>query len=1568
MLGLFLLGMGWAWGQESLDVILDRGFVSHWLVCGPFKPDVEGGLAGALGRGGAPLGGKDFMMPLGGIARMRPQHLVKVKGEEGEAVWQQAGTADETLNLAPFFPKDAEGIAYAAFYAQSLDQRTVYFNLQSPLGARVWVNGFPARDVHPGPITACGSDQFTATLRPGLNLVALEVPGMAFSALAKAVNMGSNELGTRVFVNRPLLHGSSGYEIALRLQPTLPLGELLYVPRLENTGTFSGSAVDVHQDTWLTFFNPTGKPAPPVNVVVTMDSMATPLAQLVKGVKPGEAWKEKLAIPIGPTPSGLTVPVTVRLNTANESGKESMALFKANVLVQPRTKGGAVFVLSGPYYQHDETQDQDKEMAQRIVSMHRQMMLLEQEPDFGFDLGTVTQWKPVLESYPEFRKSVRDAAERLGPEAGYAAPDERLVGGETLARNAAYGMIAARECLLNENAVRIAWDQPGIAPQTPQILAKAEIPGLISNLAVLGLPPVSRLQSPDNAQIFHRRKQTAPGPASLDELRQMVSLQRREPSSLGIDSDVLVINSLEAPPEPFLMGASDELARAYPSIRVQGAGAKTYFRDLGQLSPKVAEKIPDCALLLTSRQPGSVLAQPLLKQVHTRVENRLLIAERFAAFAALLGADYPEAAMDLAWRQVLYWSAPNKLGVAQGEHTDLNTFAGYREAADLGDQVLSRATAYLARETDTLRNAPPKMNDVTALLVFNPSSWARTDRCTAEVELNQAAGMTLLDNFGNPVPFTADRPRYADAAKSKMRGMRVQFVAQDIPPLGYRTYYVQAAGAPPQPVKGKDPQIENDYFLLSVDPKTGDIRRLTDKRTGTDYAKGPMNQVHLLDEDPAQNNGGRELWTTGKQSTADTPPEITSSTTEWRQQLTISSAFGGGNLRRVITLQRGVPRVDCEMQLDGVALDSQILALSFDGPAENRVPVYGAAFGATVGRLSRGHFDFRSKGLENLSGTGAQPALDWAALSPGDHIEVGAGNVVPLRPAMVVYGNDPRLEQAARDVVAACIHRGLPAVAMPDTPRKPDFLWTDSTEFQDLNNALDCAVSMRIVLGNTQQNTLCARLVKGLDEEHAKLFTSRLQQGVVLLLDDKDVPEGRAPVPTLLAAGLLADRAAAMAGEFADALATRGAYAIPPSAYVSGAAAAQPKDGFAVLFDGARLCSTEDNGSLVLALAHGKEIQKALAFHYAIYPFEGDWRDACIPREARAFNEPLQPAATDLHAGHQPGSQSFLEVTPSTLIVSAVKPAGYPMAAMQSESGHPRNGLLVRAWESTGRPWEGTLRCFTPITSANQSRLLEAPGKSLTVTDGALNHKAAGFAIESLWLLPSTRFPRGDKAALGPVSNVFGSEHSRYWQHNTGAAPLGFQPITVTLRGSVEEGEAKVEAFVSNNLTDQNMEGLVYLQAADGWNLGPAQFYYNLRPGDFARQEVSVLRTKQDDANGGMVAWTSYHDQVYRDVLELNPEPLVMTVSRNESQVKVTIQNKGGIPAEGFLDLIVSPDCWPELGQLPEVTVLPRRAAVSIPPYQSQDVLFRFSDPKAKPWAAVKLAANGHTLYQPLPR
>jgi alpha-mannosidase len=64
-------------------------------------------------------------------------------------------------------------------------------------------------------------------------------------------------------------------------------------------------------------------------------------------------------------------------------------------------------------------------------------------------------------------------------------------------------------------------------------------------------------------------------------------------------------------------------------------------------------------------------------------------------------------------------------------------------------------------------------------------------------------------------------------------GLQIQFVARDVPALGYLTYTLGAGGSQPEPKRGGQSvsSIENEHFRVEVNPDDGNLT-ITDKATG----------------------------------------------------------------------------------------------------------------------------------------------------------------------------------------------------------------------------------------------------------------------------------------------------------------------------------------------------------------------------------------------------------------------------------------------------------------------------------------------------------------------------------------------------------------------------------------------------------------------------------------------------------------------------------------------------------------------------------------------------------------
>ena len=1546
--------------EDSLESLLDRGFVAHWLVCGPFQADVPGGISAALARGDAPLGNTDFMEPLGGIERVRPRHLLEVDTPGGDARWMRAGASTPALDLAPFFPDAPEGVAYAAFYAESAMARPVYLRLHTVLGARVWMNGRLLRDVRAAPLATVGTERMLVTFGKGLNLVVIEVPGARFETIANAIDVSLRTLRAQILRNRTLLEGTSGFEAALTLQPAAQLGSLAYMPQLEHTGDFSGAASSPRQVAALTLFNPAGAPTAPVTVVAKVAGAPEEVRAEAPPIAPGMEYVIRLPLPTGRGESGSTVPVTVTLTSGGES-----ASFTVNFELQ--APGETLRTYAVPAMEWPGA-TLDPEAAVSAFQRHR--ALLAGGRSYGAGLGHAATWETALRVYPELRDGLREAAGlgRIAVSAGYAPIDERFVGGETLVRNLAYGMGAA-EALDNAPVQQLYGRAPAIAPQSVQLAVRAGLKGFVSSLDYPGMHALAWQIAPGGQRLLHRRKEPAEIPLTTADIRDMATIQTRELQALGLPADVLLLPTVDGAPPPFYGEAAEALGKAYPPVLFRGAGARDFFEEIAAVPAEAGAAIPATARLFMTQGPGDLLALPWLTQTHARLENELLTVESAATLAALYGAQYPSATLDRAWRLLLRSATPETLGALKEAPAVIDSLGMMHEAAAAIDGVRTRVLDYVARQADTLTEAPAQLDNVRALVVFNATGRPRTDVVTMRLSYATANAIGFVDDRGRAVPHLSEDHR---PTGGRSMNARIRFVAEDVPAFGYRVFYLTQQGRVAPPAKRPDRQIESARFRLLVDGASGAISELTDKKSGANVAGKGLNKVMIIEEDKARTRGGHELWTSGKAQAADGIRESLVNVSASMQELVIVSNFAGGTLTRRMTVYEGVDRIDCETTLEGVSLGGRVLAVSFAPGTAGCAPVFGERYGAIVGRQGKGTHVYQTGGNENPGGSAHYPAYGWFAASPNDSLRMGIDKALPLAPAAIVYGDSPALRGAAQTLQTAIMGRGVPADLWPDVPEGGDFVWSDATRFANYNDDLDQGTGMRIVVGGPEHNAFAKGLWSLLDEEQTAAMAERFAEAGVALIMDTRVPEGYGPVPTLVIAGPDPERTAEAAQACARDLATLGSVAVPPAAWIGEMPPPRAEQGLAVLLEGPGLCAMERDESLTLLLAHGGAPEgapepKSLTFRYALVPLDGSWRDGAIPAAAQGFMRPLIAAETDLHTGSQHGAKGIVETSDPRFVITAVKPAGYPAAALGGAPAAPRDGLALRGYESTGRAWEGSLKFFTTLRQAYSATLLEDMDTQLDAVGTLAVGDVPGFNVGTFWAMPNSRYLHGDPESLTPEDSAEPGVPGRNRQAGMDELTHDGRRFSLTLRGTLDSGGDALDVALGNHSTDATVEGIVYFTTPEGWRVSPGQVYYQLAPGESLVAPVIVLRGNVPSGDGGVVAWTEQFGTTYRDVIAEKGAGAVATIERTENQVRVNISNQAGIPLSGYAEIIAPANWWPESkGDIP-ITIGPARTLFNMAPYEKQSAIFRVPQDAVKEGAVVKVVANGRAEFHPIP-
>lgn len=255
----------------------------------------------------------------------------------------------------------------------------------------------------------------------------------------------------------------------------------------------------------------------------------------------------------------------------------------------------------------------------------------------------------------------------------------------------------------------------------------------------------------------------------------------------------------------------------YPKLQLGTAAA--FFKDAEAAAPKLNLPVWNSELYLEFHR-GVFTTQAATKNNNRKSEEILLNAEKLASISTLFGAAYPHAEFEKAWRKVLF-----------NQFHDLSAGSGiaaiyrdadrdYAEVKLMGDEIARHAAHELESRVHTQGEGVPVM-------VFNPLSWTRTDVAEVEVEVPEAAGELRVTDAAGKVMLQQLRQRISPTR------FRVMFLAEDLPAIGYKMFYISSANAgntPATDLRAGDTTLENQFLRVTIDPKSGCISSLFDKK------------------------------------------------------------------------------------------------------------------------------------------------------------------------------------------------------------------------------------------------------------------------------------------------------------------------------------------------------------------------------------------------------------------------------------------------------------------------------------------------------------------------------------------------------------------------------------------------------------------------------------------------------------------------------------------------------------------------------------------------------------------
>ncbi|HTY58405.1 MAG TPA: glycoside hydrolase family 38 C-terminal domain-containing protein [Bacteroidota bacterium] len=474
------------------------------------------------------------------------------------------------------------------------------------------------------------------------------------------------------------------------------------------------------------------------------------------------------------------------------------------------------------------------------------MNMMAARPDFTYTQSSAAYYDWMERLYPDLFSQIRQRVsdgrwEVIG--GMWVEPDCNLPSGESWSRHLLYAKRYFKEKLGAD--VKVGWnpDSFGYNLNMPAFYRNAGIDAFITQKIGWNDTNVFPYrtfwwESPDGSRILSYFPFDYVN--TIDNPYQLVDWMRQFEANTGFTKMLILfgIGDHGGGPSLEMLDRIDRLKTLdiFPTIEYGTAGRYIDWLRTNDLSTLPVWKNE---LYLEFHQ-GTFTTQAAMKRFNRSNETLLTNAEKLSSFASLSGRPYNAAALQDAWRIVMFNQFHDILPGSGIREVYIDATETHTEAQTIGRFELSHAMEHIASHANTAR-----LRHGTPVVVFNTLSWERTDIASVELKAGDDNTYAVYDASGKEIPSqTVTGGRY---------DRQVLFVASHIPAFGYATYELRKSS----PAAGKTGQVrtfapENALFRVTIDSVTGWVSGITDKRQGREILSGSGNRLQLLEDLPKE--------------------------------------------------------------------------------------------------------------------------------------------------------------------------------------------------------------------------------------------------------------------------------------------------------------------------------------------------------------------------------------------------------------------------------------------------------------------------------------------------------------------------------------------------------------------------------------------------------------------------------------------------------------------------------------------------------------------------------------------
>jgi alpha-mannosidase len=221
------------------------------------------------------------------------------------------------------------------------------------------------------------------------------------------------------------------------------------------------------------------------------------------------------------------------------------------------------------------------------------------------------------------------------------------------------------------------------------------------------------------------------------------------------------------------------------------------------------------------------------KRWNRRCEDLLYQAELFASIATLkCGAIYPQTEITTAWKRVLFHQFHDILPGSSITQVYQDALPEWQQVEQVGTKILQTALLAIASQ---IILPPPPHPEAQPIFIFNPLNWQRSEVVSITLPATHPQWQ-VCDISGQPM------------ISQLSETTKLLFLASEIPPIGYRIFWLSPTSpTQPNPIS-PDWILENELLRVTINPETGDLASVWDKTQQREILNGAGNQLQAFED------------------------------------------------------------------------------------------------------------------------------------------------------------------------------------------------------------------------------------------------------------------------------------------------------------------------------------------------------------------------------------------------------------------------------------------------------------------------------------------------------------------------------------------------------------------------------------------------------------------------------------------------------------------------------------------------------------------------------------------------